>query len=914
MERIYAEPFRSKIVEHLRMPTLEERKAALRAAGYNLFQLDGEKVFLDFLTPTGTSAMSEHQWAGMMVGDEAYAGSRNFFHIQEKVQDIFGKKFVVPTHAGRGAWNLITHVFERQGAKVLHNGNLPFLPYHARRHGMHPQSVGRAEARDPGQTLDFRGDVDLDRLEEALKEPVAFVNLAALPTGQLGGPISLSNYRQAVERIRAHGAPLILDASRIALNAFLIREKERPDASLKEIIREMAEPAQVILFNAREDAFTHTGALIITDDEDLYVAFRSLVVVFEGLHTYGGLAGRDMEALARGLGEMLDEDYLRYRIRLIEDFHQKLEAQGAPVVAPPTPLGALLDARTLLSHLSDDLHPAEAAAAALYLIAGLRAASLGKLFFDEPPAPEILALWIPRRRYDRTHLEYALEAVEALREKAPLVAGLRLINDPTFVPHLTARFEPQEPDLLALEKPRVFLTRPTPFARKSVELVILRSREYRQQAIEEAGYNTFLLRSEDVYIDLLTDSGTSAMSERQWAALMEAREIPSGTKAYHALVEAVQEVLGFPYVVPTHQGRAAEHILSQTMIRPGQYVINNMYFTTTREHQERAGGIFVDLIVDEAHDPTSTYPFKGDIDPGKLRRFIEKHGAEQIAYVCLETNVNMAGGQPVSIRNTREIAEICHSHGIPLVFDATRCAENAYFIKQREPGYQETPIPEILRELLSYGDALTFSAKKDPLVNIGGFIAVRDPLLYERMRRMATLFEGEYGNGGLAQRDLYAMAVGLHEMTDEAYLEARISQTHYLAQLLLDEGIPIVLPPGGHAVYLDAKRFLPHLPQDQFPAQRLAAEIYVEGGVRTMERGIVSAGRDKKTGKHKYPKLELVRITIPRRVYSNAHMEVTAEAIRRVWERRESIGGLEMVFEPPTLRFFTARFRPLDQS
>ncbi|HEY3352933.1 MAG TPA: tryptophanase [Polyangia bacterium] len=453
--------------------------------------------------------------------------------------------------------------------------------------------------------------------------------------------------------------------------------------------------------------------------------------------------------------------------------------------------------------------------------------------------------------------------------------------------------------------------RPEPYIIKVVEPMAIKDRARREQAIAEAGWNTFLLKSEDVYIDLLTDSGTAAQSSDQWAGMFATVEGETGTNGYERLCESVRDVLGYRHVLPTHQGRAAEHILSQTCITPGQIVVNNMYFTTTREHQEMAGGVFKDLILPQAHDPTSTYPFKGDIDADALEALIEEVGARQIAYVCLEGNVNMAGGQPVSMANTRRLSAICRYHHLPLYWDATRIAENAYFIKWKEPGYENRSIREILRELMSYGDGCTISAKKDLLVNIGGLLCLDDDDTYRRAAALAAIYEGPPTQGGLASRDLMAMAIGCQEMTDEDYLRNRIEQIQYLARKLRDRQVPIVEPPGGHAVFLDARRFLEHLPQSQLPSQRLAAELYVESGVRAMERGVVSAGRDRKTGEHKYPKLELVRLTIPRRVYTYSHLDIVADGVANLYERRKEIRGLEFVYEPEQLRFFQARFRPL---
>lgn len=450
-----------------------------------------------------------------------------------------------------------------------------------------------------------------------------------------------------------------------------------------------------------------------------------------------------------------------------------------------------------------------------------------------------------------------------------------------------------------------------PFKIKVVEPVRMTTREERERSLADASYNSFLLRSEDVYIDLLTDSGTSAMSDRQWAGMMLGDEAYAGSRNFYHMEEAVQRFYGYRYMVPTHQGRGAEHILSQITIRKGDYVPGNMYFTTTRLHQELAGGTFVDVIIDEAHDATSTHPFKGDVDLGKLEELIGRVGAERIPYISLAATVNMAGGQPISIASVRAVRELADRHGIRVILDAARVAENAYFIQQREAGYADKPVADIVKELCSYTHGCTMSAKKDPLVNIGGFLALNDPDLFEEARNMVVVYEGLHTYGGLAGRDMEAIAIGIEESVQDDHIRARVGQVEYLGNKLLEWGVPLVVPIGGHAVYLDARRFYPQLPQDQLPAQTLAAELYLESGVRGMERGIVSAGRNKDTGEHYYPKLELVRLAIPRRVYTQAHMDVTAESVEEVYRQAEGIRGLEMVFEPRYLRFFQARFQRL---
>ncbi len=449
-----------------------------------------------------------------------------------------------------------------------------------------------------------------------------------------------------------------------------------------------------------------------------------------------------------------------------------------------------------------------------------------------------------------------------------------------------------------------------PYKMKMVELLKTTSRAQRIKAIREAGFNTFLLRSEDVYIDLLTDSGTNSMSDRQWSAFMLGDEAYAGSQSYYKLEDAIHKYYGYKYVIPTHQGRGAENILSQIMIKKGQYVPGNMYFTTTRVHQELAGGIFVDVIIEEAHDPNNLHPFKGNVDLQKLENLVKIHGAEKIAYLTLASNVNMAGGQPFSMENLKAVRDFTKKHGIPIIHDMTRVAENAYFIQQREPGYQEKSIREIVREICDHTDGATMSAKKDALVNIGGFMATNDPQVFEEARNLVVVYEGLHTYGGLAGRDMEAMAVGIKESLDDRHQHARVGQVLYLGEKMQEYGIPIVKPVGGHGIFVDARAFLPQLSQDQFPAQTLAAEIYMDSGVRTMERGIVSAGRNAK-GENYYPKLELVRFTIPRRVYTQAHMDVVAESAALVYERRKKIRGLRMVYEPKYLRFFQARFEQL---
>ena len=449
-----------------------------------------------------------------------------------------------------------------------------------------------------------------------------------------------------------------------------------------------------------------------------------------------------------------------------------------------------------------------------------------------------------------------------------------------------------------------------PWKIKMVEPIKRTTPEQRKASMSAAGYNTFLLRSEDVYIDLLTDSGTSAMSDWQWAGLMLGDEAYAGSKNFYHLEDAVHRHYGYRHLIPTHQGRGAEHILSQIMITPGDVVPGNMYFTTTRYHQEHAGAQFVDVIIDEAHDPSSQHPFKGDVDLDKLE-FVLKT-AKHVPYVCIAGTVNMAGGQPISMANLRAVRALCSRHNVPVMLDATRAVENAWFIKTREEGYADKTCAEILLEFCSHTDGCTMSGKKDALVNIGGWLSLNDDGLADKARNLVVVYEGLHTYGGMAGRDMEAMARGIEESVQDEHMRSRVGQVEYLGELLQTYGVPVVVPIGGHAVYLDARRFYPDMPQDCFPAQTLAAELYLDAGVRAMERGVVSAGRDKASGKHHYPKLELVRLTIPRRVYTQAHMDVVAESVVAVYQSAEKPRGLRMVYEPEYLRFFQARFEPLE--
>ncbi len=453
---------------------------------------------------------------------------------------------------------------------------------------------------------------------------------------------------------------------------------------------------------------------------------------------------------------------------------------------------------------------------------------------------------------------------------------------------------------------------PEPFRIKMVETIKMLTREEREQKIAEAKYNMFNLKGEDVYIDLLTDSGTNAMSQEQWAGVMRGDEAYAGASSYFKLLEAAQDITGYKYIQPVHQGRAAEKVLFGAVMGEGKYSISNMHFDTTRAHVELSGARAIDCVVPEAGDPAKRAPFKGNMDNVKLEELIKKHGPENVALVIVTVTNNSAGGQPVSMQNVRETAAICKKYGIKMNIDAARYAENAFFIKQREEGYADKSIKEIITELFSYADMFTMSAKKDTIVNMGGLLGIKDDEeLFRALKGRTISFEGFTTYGGLAGRDLEALSIGLYEGLDENYLRYRIGQMEYLAARLDDAGIAYQSPVGGHGVFVDAKAMFPHIPYNEFPGQALAIELYKEAGIRTCDIGSYMLGNDPDTGEQLHAKFEFTRLAIPRRVYTQAHIDVMADALIEIKKRAADVKGYRITWEPPVLRHFQAFLEPL---
>jgi tryptophanase len=455
---------------------------------------------------------------------------------------------------------------------------------------------------------------------------------------------------------------------------------------------------------------------------------------------------------------------------------------------------------------------------------------------------------------------------------------------------------------------------PEPFRIKVTESIRLISHEEREAALQAAGYNLFALKAEDIFIDLLTDSGTGAMSQEQWAAIMRGDESYAGARSYYRLKEAVEDIFGFKYFVPTHQGRAAENILSACLVKPNQWVPSNMHFDTTDANIRARGGRPANLVIDEAHDPAIPHPFKGNMDIAKLKAFIAKYGREQIPFGMITVTNNAGGGQPVSMENLKAVADVYHANGIPFFIDAARYAENSFFIKQREPGYKHVSVKEIAREMFALADGMCMSAKKDAIVNIGGLLSMNDERLFADIKNELILREGFPTYGGLAGRDLDAMATGLYEGLDEDYLAYRLNQTLYLATRINEAGIPTIQPTGGHAVYVVANEILPHIPNYEFPAQSLAVELYREGAIRGCEIGsVMFACLDPDTNLWHYPRLELLRLAIPRRTYTQSHLDYVADTLAKIRSRAADLHGYKFTYAPELLRHFTARFEPLPE-
>ena len=885
------EPCKIKSIRNIQFLNLSERKKLLRNVNFNVGLLSAHHVAFDMVTQ-GSSAMSQEQISNLFIGDEAYAGARNFYSLIKAVKETFGTEYVCPIHNYFGGIKLLCSVHVSNGNIVVGNTAAPCEIIKSFGGKYHQLSFDKDHI--------YPGNINLKELSgflEQNKGKVSFIYIDIQGEGYR--PISLENLSAIKNIADSFNTKLVLNASCIVELAFYFIKHNTSfkNKTVSELIKGIAGCCNTLLFDAGQDAMSNVGGFLATNNPEDHKKYQNYVVVFEGLHTYGGMAGRTMEVITTGLKEMtnfLHADWIDYQV---SEFADILEKGKVPFTRGLN--GVYLHSDEFIKNTECD--SANTLASALYLTSGIRTHLQGNY-----QKSTLLPVLIPRRALMNSQLEQIAKAIVKLYDQRAKITPLVSINEPKF--YYEARFEWITPNL------DEYSFTCEPYIINAVEHVGMKNREERNKAIVEAGYNTFLLKSEDVTIDFLTDSGTSAMSIDQWAAYLKAIETPASPDSYYEIIKTSQQIYGYKYIILTHQGRAAEHIMSQMFIKPGDYVPGNMYFTTTKLHQEIAGGTFVDVIIDEAHKTNSEFPWKGNIDLKKLKDLYEKASKEgkKISYISFEFNVNMAGGQPVSMDNIKEVYEYCKPHNIPVFFDATRCAENACFIQRKDPAYRNVPITDILLEMFSYGDGATISSKKDMLTNLSGSLLFRDnEKWYKKALQMLQLYEGTYCSGGTSSGDMAAHAQGLREMVDDAYINSRIEQTYYLGKLLHEAGIPIVLPPGGHAIFLDARQFLSHIDQDQFPAQMLAAQIFVETGVRAMERGNISKGRNPETGENYRPALELVRLTIPRRVYTRDHLKAVADGIIRLYDKRNTIKGLRFTYEPEQLRFFQGRFEEI---
>ena len=877
-----AEPYKLKTVRNVEYTSFQDRIDLLMDTNFNTFHIPASLVTFD-MNSQNTSAVSQDQYSGLYIGDETYAGSRNFEHLVASVQELFKQEHVCPTHNLRGAIKLLTATMVKSGDLVVGNSTAPEL------------QVNDKDAKVKivlGNDANFAGNVDLAALESEVKaNNVPYIYMDLYADGYKA--VSIENLKAVRTIAEANNTVMVIDASYIVSCANNIRKNVAAykNKTLKEIVTEIAEIAQVFIIDAGQDPRSNAGGLIATNTHDLYDMYMNEVVVYEGLHTYGGMAGRTMEIFARGIKEMVYEKQANWILFQIDKFADQLK--GIPFFKGAD--GIYIEADKFLKNSEHAVHTLSTA---LYLKSGIRAFVEGT--FENS---NILPVRIPRMGFSNDQLRDIAKAINELYAERDIITPLLLQNKPEW----------NDEAIYKWKRPLIsdFTFNSEPFTIQHIEYIGETTEEERLADAKEAGYNTFLLQSKHIAIDFLTDSGTTAQTTDQWAEYITAVESQATSDSYYDLVEVLQKVTGYKYIIPTHQGRAAEHIMSQCLIKDG-FVPGNMYFTTTKLHQEMAGGTFADIIVDEAHDPQSTFRWKGNVDLNKLKKIVDEHGANKIPYISFEFSVNLAGGQPVHMDNAKEVYEYCEANNIYLMWDATRCVENAYMIKKYDERYHDTNIQDILHEMFSYGHGCTVSSKKDNLVNIGGFLGIKDDeVFFEKAQAMLRTYEGSITNGGLASSDVAVLAQGSREMTDFNYIRNRVEQTHYLGEKLLAAGIPIVEPIGSHAVFLDAKRFLPHLDQDNYPAQALATALFVDSGLRAMERGNVSKGR-KPNGENYKPALELVRLTIPRRAYTNAHMDMVAESIIKLYKKRDQIKGLEFVYEPEKLRFFQGRFKEVN--
>lgn len=869
------EPYKAKMVRPLPTVGAAERGRLLEAAGYNPSLLPADRILFDLLSDSGTGALSDRQAGALMQGDEAYAGSRDYYQLGDAVSSLFGFHHVLPVHQGRGAENLLMRTLLSAGDTVAANAPFETTRAHVEAQGARILDAGPS---DPSAAW---ADFDLELLQ---KGGTIKLLVAGLTCNALGGrPVRSSNLAAIRDFCREYGVPLIVDGSRIFEQAALLKAQEPGMANLsaREIARSIADLAHVFYMSGKKDGLNKAGGFIAVRDPALHARLAAAGLIFEGMPSYGGMAGRDMAALAIGLREGVDDRYLTHRLNQIARLADKLRAAEVPFRDPPGGHAIMLDATAFLG---GEL-PSCAVSAALYRAGGVRGAAMDARW---------VRLALPRRVYGDDHLDAIADVAIHVWNHRAAIRHLETTHAVEGRARFSTRFEPTSS---GADLPACVLAPHSPFVNEIIELMPDPGRHGRQAALDRAFGNLYSLESSAVEIDLFTDSGTAAMSTAQWGRAWMGDDASLGSASLRRLQETIHEVYGMPHALATHQGRGAEAVLFDTLVKPGQAVVVNMHFFSTVQHLRRVGAVIVDAIDRVAYDIGSTQPFKGNLD---LDRLDQALAAGNVAIVTISLTVNDAGGQPVSSANLAGVAERCKAAGVPLWLDATRACENAWFVRRDER--PDLAIPEILREQVALADGIWVSAKKDCLVNIGGFVATKHQAIAESLLDRLILYEGMPGNGGLAGRDLEFIAQGIREMTDEAYLDHRIGQIKKLHDHLSRAGVPVLAPPGGHAVLLDAEAFLPHLGRDEWPGHALASALFLEAGVRAMPI---------RTQLGPSGKREMVRLTLPRRVYSQSQLTAVAEAIIRLHRDCKAIPGIRMVDRPEAFPYITGKFERL---
>lgn len=942
-----AQPTAAKIIRWLHpLPKAQERWELLEEAGWNVAKIPLEKVFLDTFTDLGTSVFTEEQWAALHLGDEAYSGSSSFLKLVQAVNEVFGRVLdetsLVTVGSGLEAVKVISRYFLRANKKLV-LGNLASraMRLHIKENGGVYKELVNARAFDLSDTSVFKGNVDLEKLKQVLSDPelrsqIAFINLNTSSDMSAGQPISLGNIKAVANLAAQYHIPVVLDASRIRENAYLIKKFEagNNERSLESIIKEIALYAKVLTFSARAN-LANEGGFIAAQQREFGRRLAEFAATYTGLPSTGGMARRDMEVIATGLKEVLNENFARHHYAQTRYLAKRLHEMGVPIAYPPSGHAVFVDATKF--NLREEEFPAETVAALIYLISGVRTApgvlpyALEENEHKNIPYLNTIRVSVPFGVYTKNQLDYIAATISWLYQNRHLIKHGLAITEPTdFEQFLLqhASFEPLDQfdyqELLQRSEVdnliEMNILKVEPYSIDTVDVLPKTGVIPRKHLMREVGFNPWWLPSEQIDWYLLTDSGTGAKSRMQWLAMMGAEEGPNNPEA-KLLQKAIGDVYGYDVAFFSKEGRGAEFILAQSARGAGRIegdvILGNMFYPTVRMHQRIAGAEdSIQIVLPSFSDPSSDEVFKGNVDIEGLRNLIKQRiaqfGSPKIAYLSIEVN----GSQPISMENLKAVRELTLDYNIPLFIDATRAIEGAYAIKKYEDGYHNKTSAQILKEIVKLSDGATVSSRKDNRVNIGGFLAFmrnkRTEKFIREAQRLAQIHAGFFLDGSMSARNLAAFRVGVYEMTNEEYVKQRFEQVRKLGEILEARGVPIQYPPGGSAIYLNASEFAKHLPKEQFRAWSTLAALFIYTGIAASEIGAIAAGKDTQ-GNIVFPETEWVRLILPRLVFTDAQIEYLADLITDFWERRtELIKGLTLEYYPQeseSLPAFFVRFR-----